>query len=70
MLKVYQLTTEITELENNTTRSITEESEYDLNKLLAEYEIQASSPYNDGWTAEHYKKEAEKIKEKLKQLNG
>ena len=60
---------ETTELEKNTTKSITEESEYDLNKLLAEYELQANSPHNDGWTAQHYKEKAEEIKQKLQQLN-
>lgn len=58
----------ITELEKTTTKSINEQTILDLKSTLTEYMIQANSPYNDGWTQEHYKQEAEKIEEKLKLL--
>ena len=66
---------ETTELEKNTTKSITEETEHDLEKLLAEYELQANSPHNDGWTAQHYRQKADNVKIELQirqqqQLNG
>ena len=60
---------EITELEKNTTKSITEQSEYELKNLLTEYMVQANSPHNDGWTQEYYKAEAEKLEKQLKLLN-
>jgi hypothetical protein len=45
-----------------------EEKVYDLKNTLTEYMIQANSPYNDGWTQEYYKQEAEKIEQELKLL--
>ena len=59
---------EITELEKNTTKSINEQTVYDLKNTLTEYMIQANSPYNDGWTQEFYQQEAEKIEKQLKLL--
>ncbi len=60
--------TEITELEKSTTKNINEQTAYDLKNTLTEYMIQANSPYNDGWTQEFYKQEAEKIEQQLKLL--
>jgi len=59
---------EITELEKTTTKSINEQTIYELKNTLTEYMFQANSQHNDGWTQEHYKHEAEKIEEKLKLL--
>jgi len=55
-------------LEKNTTKSINEQTVYDLKNTLTEYMIQANSPYNDGWTQEFYQQEAEKIEKQLKLL--
>lgn len=58
----------IMELEKNMTKNINEQTVYDLKSTLTEYMIQANSPYNDGWTQEYYKQEAEKIEQQLKLL--
>lgn len=59
---------ETMELEKNMTKNINEQTVYDLKNTLTEYMVQANSPYNDGWTQEYYKQEAEKIEQQLKLL--
>ena len=59
---------EITELEKTTTKSINEQTIYELKNTLTEYMIQANSPFNDGYTQEFYKQEAEKIEQKINLL--
>jgi len=60
---------EITELEKTTTKSINEQTIYKLKNTLTEYMIQANSPFNDGYTQEFYKLEAEKVEQELKLLS-
>jgi len=37
----------------------------DILSTIQEWELQASSPYNDGWMIEHYTNNINKIKEQL-----
>lgn len=38
----------------------------DYELLIMQYKVQSNSPYNDGWTREHYKKLLDQIIKKCK----
>lgn len=37
--------------------------------LLTNYKVHAESPYNDGWTQEHYRKAYKKLLKKIRKKN-